>query len=160
MVLLHLMRFHHGSGRELRVAHMDHGMRAGSSADRDWVRGVCRAWEVPCSTRSADPVPGSEAAAREARYAFLRSVQAETGAAAILTAHHADDQAETVLFRILRGTGLRGLRGMGPSRDGIVRPLLGWWRKDLERYAAVQGVPFRRDPTNLALEYRRNRRNH
>ena len=77
-----------------------------------------------------------EEEARRARYAFLERVRVALGARWVLTAHHADDQAETVLFRILRGTGLAGLAGIHQHRDdGVVRPMLPFWKAQLEAYA-------------------------
>src|SRR5690606_7521557 len=88
----------------------------------------------------------------------LRDTAAETGARWILTAHHADDQAETVLFRILRGTGIGGLAGI-PARGagGILRPLLPFWRREIQAYASDVGLRWRRDPTNLSHDPSRNR---
>jgi tRNA(Ile)-lysidine synthase len=159
VVLLHLLRFG-GAGRELRAAHFDHRMRPGSDGDAHWVRGLCRAWQVPCITDAAVSVPRSEAAARDQRYAFLHSAAAATGADTILTAHHADDQAETILFRLARGTGLGGLRGIPARRGSIVRPLLPFARRELEAYALQVGLDWRTDPTNLEHRYARNRIRH
>jgi len=91
------------------------------------------------------------------RYAFLFRVRAEVGARWLFTAHHADDQAETVLFRILRGTGLKGLGGIPRSRrPGIFRPLLPFSRATLEAYARKAGIRFREDPSNRDLSLTRN----
>lgn len=99
----------------------------------------------------------SEAEARRLRYDFLHAVRRSHAPAVLLTAHHADDQAETVLFRILRGTGIDGLSGIPAARDpGIVRPLLPFWRKDLEDYAHRHGLGWRDDPTNRYVGYARN----
>lgn len=105
----------------------------------------------------ADPVPRSEADARRLRYAFLRRAREDLGGGLILTAHHADDQAETVLFRLLRGSGLGGLAGIPARRDpGIVRPLLPFWRWEIEAHARSRGLGYRSDPSNGSLRYRRN----
>lgn len=151
VVLLHLLRFTPGLPEHpLVAAHLDHAMRPGSAADADWVRGMCRAWSVPLRDHRLSASPGDEASARRARYAFLEEVRRAEAAAVVLTAHHADDQAETVLFRVARGTGIRGLRGILPHRrPGVWRPLLEARRQDLARYAASVGVGWRRDPTNL-----------
>jgi len=115
-VLLHLLRFGVPAGivgaDALVAVHVDHGMRTESSSDALWVRGVCRAWGIPFECRVLDPPPTTEASAREARYAILEEVRGRTGCHLVATAHHADDQAETVLFRALRGAGPRGLRGI------------------------------------------------
>lgn len=86
---------------------------------------------------------------RAARYSFLHAVADEEGADRIATAHHADDQAETVLFRILRGTGVRGLAGIPERRGRIVRPLLEFWREELESYLQDAGIAYLTDPSNV-----------
>jgi hypothetical protein len=128
----------------------------GQSPDARWVQGLCPPGTSP-GPRRAEPPPRSEADARHARYLFLEN--AAPSDALILTAHHADDQAETVLFRLARGTGLHGLRGIAPRRGRIVRPSSRSAR-DLEAYAATRRLSFRTDPTNLELRYARNRIRH
>jgi tRNA(Ile)-lysidine synthase len=157
VVLLHLL-VHSTPALRLTAAHLDHGMRAGSEADALWVRGLCTAWGVELvEERAREPLP-SEEAARDARYDFLRRAADAAGATLIATGHHADDQAETVLFRILRGTGPEGLSGMPPlSARGVLRPLLPFWRSELEAYAAEHGLRWRTDPMNLPREHTRNR---
>ena len=156
VVLLHLLHFG-AERRPVVAAHFDHAMRAGSAADAAWVAGLCRAWEVPLVRGRADPPPRSEADARTARYAFLEQAAAQAGAALIATGHHADDQAETVLFRAARGAGLRGLRGILPRRGMVVRPLLPFTRAEIGAYARAAGLRWREDPTNVAGTYARNR---
>lgn len=157
MVLLHLLRFTPDLPRfRLIAAHLDHAMRGGSAGDADWVRGLCRAWDVPCRTRRLPRAPEGEGGARAVRYAFLDEVREAEGAALVLTAHHADDQAETVLFRAARGSGVRGLRGILPRRDpAIWRPLLEATRSELAAYARSRGLGWRSDPTNR-LPFARN----
>jgi tRNA(Ile)-lysidine synthase len=157
-VLLHLLRFPDGAqALDLSVAHFDHAMRPSSVADARWLAGLCRAWGLPLHDGRADPVPRSENAARRARYAFLEDVRARVGAKLVLTAHHADDQAETVLFRVLRGTGLAGLAGLPERREpAIFRPLLDLWREDLEAYARSVGLSWRDDPSNENVGLARN----
>jgi tRNA(Ile)-lysidine synthase len=159
MCLLHLLRFG-VRGFELRAAHFDHAMRRDSAADAAWVRGVCRAWQVPLASARAERAPASENAARELRYHFLHDVFRTVGADVICTAHHADDQAETVLFRLIRGTGLTGLAGIPERRGVLFRPLLSRTRRELESYAAAAGLRWRDDPSNLDLRYARNRIRH
>jgi tRNA(Ile)-lysidine synthase len=162
VVLLHLLRFplRDRIGR-LSAAHLDHRMRPDSPSDDRWVQGLCRAWDTPLARGRADPPPRSEAEAREARYTFLHQIADGVAPDAIVvTAHHADDQAETVLFRLARGTGLRGLRGIAPRRGRIVRPLLPFSRAELEAYARAVGLGWRADPSNLELRYARNRIRH
>jgi tRNA(Ile)-lysidine synthase len=157
--LLHLLRFA-ADDPTLRVsaAHFDHAMRPRSEGDAAWVRGLCRAWDVPLAEGRADAVLRSEEQARDARYAFLRQAQAACGATFLATAHHADDQAETVLFRVLRGTGLPGLAGI-PPRDlsGLVRPLLPFWRAEIRKYARDNGLRWLDDPSNALADRARNR---
>ncbi|CAN5344315.1 tRNA lysidine(34) synthetase TilS [soil metagenome] len=155
VVLLHLLRFH-APALALTVAHFDHAIRAGSRGDARWLRGLCAAWNLPLVSARADRPLRGETAARDARLAFLRDAAGETGARFVVTAHHADDQAETVLFRALRGTGPAGLAGMRATGPGIVRPLLGFWRAELRRYARVAGLRWRTDPSNRELAHARN----
>lgn len=158
VALLHLCRFTPGLPfGALAAAHFDHRMRRDSAADAAWVRGLCRAWDVPLRIGAADTPPRSEAEARAMRYAFLEDV---SDGARILTAHHADDQAETVLLRLIRGTGLRGLAGIRETRGRIARPLLPFRRRELEAYARTVGLTWREDPTNIELRYARNRIRH
>jgi tRNA(Ile)-lysidine synthase len=151
VVLLHLLRFAPDlPDHRLVAAHLDHAMRPCSRGDADWVRGLCRAWGIPLRARRLGDPPADEAGARRARYAFLEEVRAGEGAAAALTAHHADDQAETILHRAARGTGLRGLGGILPHRaPGIWRPLLEATSEELADYAGSAGLAWREDPTNL-----------
>ncbi|HEV2147049.1 MAG TPA: tRNA lysidine(34) synthetase TilS [Longimicrobiaceae bacterium] len=158
VALLHLLRFHApGPGLALHAAHLDHAMRPGSDADARWVAGLCAAWGVPLATERLERAPRSEEEARRARHAFLRRAALDAGDALIATAHHADDQAETVLFRVLRGTGIAGLAGMAPRGDGVLRPLLPFWRDELRAYARAAGLRWREDPTNRTLDPVRNR---
>lgn len=159
MVLLHLLRFAAPpTSAELTVAHLDHAMREGSGGDARWLAGVCAAWGLRLIRRRLEEPPRGEEAARRARYAFLRETARDVGASFVLTAHHADDQAETVLFRALRGTGIAGLRGIPErTRSGLVRPLLPFWREELEAYARAVGLRWRTDPTNRIAGPARNR---
>jgi tRNA(Ile)-lysidine synthase len=157
-VLVHLLRFTSGlPPLRLVLAHLDHRMRPGAERDGPWLAGVARAWDLPLRLAAVVAPPAGEADARRARYAFLREVQRSERARWLLTAHHADDQAETVLFRVLRGTGLSGLGGIPEEgRAGLLRPLLPFRREELEAYARRWKVPAREDPTNLEDRYARN----
>jgi tRNA(Ile)-lysidine synthase len=157
-VLAHFFRFRRALPQlQLILAHFDHRMHAGSAADARWVRGLAAAWELPAVIGEAEGPIRSEAEARTARYAFLAEVRSAKGARWVLTAHHADDQAETVLFRIFRGTGLGGVRGI-PERGagGVLRPLLPFTRAELRAYAEASRIPHRDDPTNRDPRYARN----
>ncbi|CAN5832720.1 tRNA lysidine(34) synthetase TilS [soil metagenome] len=158
MTLLHLLRFRIGDAQlKFVVAHLDHAMRPGSEEDLSWLQGVCRAWSIPLRSERLAEAPASEDKARIARYRFLRRIADEEGSEFILTAHHADDQAETVLFRILRGTGLHGLRGIPErSASGLVRPLLPFWGDEVEEYARANRLTWREDLTNRSFAPSRN----
>jgi tRNA(Ile)-lysidine synthase len=161
MVLLHLFRDCAAElGIEVSAAHFDHGMRPQSADDARFVAGVCSGWNVPFVAERAASIPRSEAEARDARYAFLMRAQQQTGAQRIATAHHADDQVETVLFRLLRGAGLRGLSGIPVRRGVIVRPLLRFRKRELTAYAARHAIAFREDETNVSGRFARNRIRH
>jgi len=150
VVLLHLFRFALAEPHlKLTAAHVDHGMRPGSAGDARWAVNLCEAWGVPLRACRLEPAPTTEAEARARRYEFLEATRRSVGARWVVTAHHADDQAETVLFRVLRGTGVAGLRGIRERRPPRVwRPLLPFTRDELRAHAAAHGLTWRDDPTN------------
>ena len=189
LALLHLLRtLAPGLGLALHAAHLDHGRRgAAGAADAAWVAATCAAWGLPCTVGTAD-VPAfaaahrlsPEDAARRVRYAFLYGAARSLGAGAVAAGHNADDQVETVLLRLLRGTGPRGLAGMRPRRPftpdplavpllagwdfpaageplRLVRPLLATWRAAIEQYCAAHGLEPRQDASNADPAYARNR---
>jgi tRNA(Ile)-lysidine synthase len=164
MVLLHaLVRLVPRLDLRLHVAHIHHGLR-GRSADRDaaFVSAEAVRYGLPISVErlAAETRPAGTSVqvwAREVRYARLEAIRKKTGAAWILTAHTQNDQAETVLLNLLRGTGPRGLAGIPGRRDRILRPLLAVSRREIVTYAAKQRVAFREDPSNRSVAYRRNR---
>ncbi len=163
MTLLHLLRFGRAApSLALHAAHLDHRMRAESAADAAWLGEVCAAWGVAYHLCAAATPVRTEAEGRELRYRFFAEVADGTGTGTvILTGHTADDQAETVLFRIARGSGPRGLGGIHPGRSpSPVRPLLPFRRAEVEAYAAAHGVPHREDPTNRDPRWTRNRLRH
>ncbi len=162
VVLLDLaLRLRERWGWSVSAAHFDHRMREGSGADAEWVRAYCAKLGTPLQVGRAATKARSEAHARELRYTFLLKARDELGAEWLATAHQADDQAETVLFRILRGTGLVGLSGIPARRPpGVVRPLLPFPRTELDSYARLRGLEYRLDPTNLDLSIARNRIRH
>ncbi len=157
-------------GLALHVMHLDHQLREESAADAAWVASLCQRFDVPFTIARPDgdlraAGVGMEEAARDARYAaFIRTAQA-TGSALILVAHTADDQAETVLHHIVRGTGLRGLAGIPETRllcEGVTlwRPLLTAKRSELRDYLASLPQEFRVDQTNDDVKLTRNRLRH
>jgi tRNA(Ile)-lysidine synthase len=153
----------------LTVAHFNHGLRGpAADEDEDFARRTAAALGLDFLTERADikalaAATGKnlEEAAREARYAFLRRDADRVGADKIATGHNLDDQAETVLFRLLRGTGPGGLEGIHPVRDGwIIRPLLECSRPQILGYLAGRNAGFREDASNLDLRFQRNRIRH
>jgi tRNA(Ile)-lysidine synthetase-like protein len=188
VALLHLLRAYAPErALSLHVAHLDHMLRPASADDAAAVAGLAAAWDLPATLAARDVQAfanergrGLEDAARTVRYAFLARVAADIGATAVATAHTADDQAETVLMNVLRGTGLTGLRGMGavsgypvaaadirtledvgPTMAGwpprLVRPLLGVARADIEAWLSAHGLKAREDATNRDRRFLRNR---
>lgn len=142
----------------LTLVHVRHGLRD-DAADRAMVLRHAGWLGLPLVERDVEVVRagrGLEAAARAARYTALRAVAAEVGAAAILVGHTADDQAETVLLRLARGTGIEGLAGMSRGRGDLVRPLLRLRRSDLRRHLLLEGLPSVEDPTNEDPAVRRS----
>lgn len=148
-------------GLVLHAAHFDHRTRPRAAArDAQQVADLAARCGATVRVGRADAAPASEDAARAARYAFLRRAAAAVGATAIATGHTRDDQAETVLLHAVRGSGLAGLAAMRPSRDGIIRPLLGLGRADTAAICAAAGVVPREDPSNRSLRFARNRVRH
>ena len=157
VALLHLFRFALPQSHQLHAAHFDHCSRDDSAADAQWVCGLCRAWGVPLTLGRAEEALGSEESARNARHAFLESVRSRVGAGVVAMAHHADDQAETVFFRMVRGSGKRGLSGMTEYREpGVWRPLLPFWRDEISDYVQKVCLGWREDPTNREQRFARN----
>lgn len=143
-------------GYELVVAHVDHGIRADSAEDLRHVEHLARVYELPFySTELHLGEQASEEAARKARYAFLESVQKDTNADGIITAHHQDDVIETAIINMLRGTHRKGLTSLANS-DARIRPLLAAPKKRLISYARANGLVWREDSTNLDTRYTRN----
>ena len=154
---------------ELTVCHLDHGLRPESPRDAKFVREVCARRGLPCLSARLEVRAFArsshlslEMAARELRYTELRRMAGENGLARVALGHHRDDQAETVLLRILRGTGLEGLAGMAAIReDGLfVRPLLGVGRAEILVYAGDNGLNWVEDATNRETGILRNRVRH
>lgn len=147
----------------LSALHVHHGIR-GAEADRDeaFCRALCRSWEIPLLIEHVDAPRYAErehvsleTAARLLRYEVFSRVQ-EAQRALVATAHNAGDQAETVLFRIARGTGLTGLAGIPPMREGVIRPLLSVTPEDVRGALAEQGISHVEDSTNADVAYTRN----
>jgi tRNA(Ile)-lysidine synthase len=145
--LLHASRERHGL--ELVVAHFDHGIAGASAHVAAGVAVLAAGYGLAFeSARTELGADATETAARAARYAWLESTRLRLGAGIILTAHHADDQVETVLMRALVGSGTAGLAGMASKRGSLVRPLLPFRREQLLRYVRARALPVWDDPAN------------
>jgi tRNA(Ile)-lysidine synthase len=181
-----LRRLAPGKGVRLTVAHLNHGLRPEAQQEAHFVQALCARWGVPCHCGSDDVRAMAserqvslETAARQARYTFLASLARRLGIPTIAVGHHADDQAETVLLHLLRGTGLLGLGGMRPlsrlddelEEPGakrapgdeplrLIRPLLGVSRSELEAWARARGIEAMEDGSNADTVFIRNRIRH
>lgn len=169
----------------LHVAHLDHMIRGEeAAAEAQFVAGIAHRWAIPATIEAVDVAGMAQAnhtnlhaAARAARYRFLARVARAVNAQAVAVAHHANDQAETVLMHLLRGAGAAGLRGMQPvtpweewahaeetKAEGggaaLIRPLLTVTREAIERYCAAHGLQPRYDPSNQDPRHTRNRIRH
>ena len=155
----------------LTVLHFDHGLRKESAQDLKFVKGLARRRRLPfysARRKKVEPLLkknlSPEEAAREARYLFFKTIAKKTGVRKIALGHHRDDQAETVLMRLIQGTGLRGLQGMRPvmKKDGLilVRPLMEVGRAELREFLKGRSISFRKDPTNRSPRFLRNRIRH
>ena len=177
MVLLEAFAVAHAGGRvggRGYLLHVEHGLRADGATDLAFVQSEATRRGLVCVftrvdvRRSAERQGGNiEDLARTARYRFFANAAQALGLAAILTAHHKDDQIETIAFRLERGAGLRGLSGIEASRplDGapearLVRPLLEIGRREIETWARQEGLEWRVDPTNADVGFRRNALRH
>ena len=146
-------------GITVEAAHFDHNLRGEESQrDAEFVRNFCDFHDITLHFGSKAVVPGPkglEAAARDARYAFLRSLPG-----IIATAHTADDNAETMLLHLLRGSGLRGLGGITPRSDRLIRPMLDVTRSEVEAFLAENYIRHVEDSSNHGDEFLRNRLRH
>ena len=164
-LLYHLAHWCEEHNVRLLAAHVNHGIRGDDAArDEAFCRETCETLGIPLAVRREN-VPelarqtgrGLEETAREVRYTFFDELSAQHGGALIATAHNADDQLETVLFHLLRGSGLRGLCGIDPLRDGrFLRPLIADSGADIRRWCADNRIPYVTDATNADTDYTRN----
>ena len=164
--MLELKQRHGGPG-QLHAAHLNHGLRqAEADHDQRWVAELClslgvQLWSGRTEITEPDAREGWEAAARSARYEFLTRTAEQIGARFVVTAHTADDQAETVLHRVLRGTGIEGLAGIPFSRPlspsvTLIRPMLGVTRAEVVGYLDERTQSFRTDSSNASSRFTRN----
>lgn len=146
----------------LNVNHLIRGKE--SDEDSDYVKRVCEAANIKCFYREYDVLKlakelkmGTEECGRKLRYEFFSEIANELGGAKIATAHNLNDNAETVLFRLIRGSSLEGLSGISYKRDNIIRPLLDVERSEIEKYLHENNIKWRTDSSNLSDEYSRNK---
>lgn len=155
-------------GIELEAVHVHHGIR-GAEADRDcaYAKKLSERLLVPFACEYVDAISYSkdhnmsvEEAGRHLRYEIFEEKRAGSGAARIAVAHHSGDQAETILYHLFRGSGLKGLGGIRPVRGAVIRPLLCVSRKEILAYLEEKGICYCEDSTNAETNYRRNRLRH
>ncbi len=164
LYILHAIR--HELGLRLHIAHYNHRLRKSSDADQKFVEQLAKNLDIPCTSASWNrsnrkPKGSLEEKAREQRIIFFLRVAKQKKADSIALAHTEDDLAETVLMRILRGTGLQGLRGILPKRKFesiyFIRPLLRLQRSIIISYLRKNNIAFRVDPTNKQTKFTRNK---
>jgi tRNA(Ile)-lysidine synthase len=171
MVMLHVFsRLREQMNLRLSIIHVNHQLRGEESmGDEKFVKEMSDFYSIPFYCERIDVMSyahefglSKQHAARHLRYECFERIRGQADADAVSTAHHADDNAETVLLNIMRGTGIHGLAGIPPKREPgcIIRPLLFATRKEIEAYAAEQGVKYRNDSSNRSLAYRRNELRH
>lgn len=170
IVLLHILNcLQEELNISLHVAHLNHMFRGEEAKEEaDFVKEVCYKWGIPCTIAERNVAAfglerglTDEVAARIVRYQFFNEVLEKTEGHKIALAHHADDQAETILLNLLRGAGLKGLAGIAPMRENLyIRPMLHVRRKEIEQYCLEHDLSFRVDSSNLKTIYRRNKVRH
>ncbi len=163
LVMLDRLRGHFGIN--LYASYIDHGLRPGETpGEIDFCEKLCLSLNVPFSVKSIDVKSyvkahglNKQEAARELRYKALNEAALKAGAAKIALGHTADDQAETVIMRLLGGAGTLGLSGIPPVRKNIIRPIIGIERKEIERFLDAEQIGFLIDSSNLEDKYMRNK---
>lgn len=147
---------------QISAATVDHGFRLASADEARMVAGYCAREHIAHQTlRPAAPITGSlQAAARQERYRLLEQWRRDSGLDFIITAHHADDQLETLLMRLNRSSGVAGLSGIRRRNGAIIRPLLDWRRRELLDVALDEDIPFIDDPSNADQRFDRARLRH
>jgi len=148
----------------LAIAHLDHGLRGESREDARFVRRMAKDLGLVCYFKRADVADfckrkkfSPEEGAREVRYAFLEKAAKKARASKIALGHTMDDQAETVLMRLVRGSGPKGLEGIPPVRGKIIRPLIGVRRNEISKFLGQNKLSYLTDPTNRDPRFLRNR---
>ncbi len=152
-------------GYSLSAVHCEHGIRGEESLeDMRFVQAICAAWEIPlrvfredCPLRASREKESLETAARNFRYGSFSALLEEGAADFIATAHHLGDEAETVLFRMARGSALAGASAIKPKNGGYIRPFLDWSKGEILAYIQANGLTFREDFTNAQTDATRNK---
>lgn len=152
----------HKLGVNLCVAHINHGLRENANLDEKFVLGICNELEIPCYVKKVnlkEELNGMtvEEAGRKVRYDFFFEILQKEGCNKIATAHNSNDNAETVLMNIIRGTGTSGLKGIEAKRDKIIRPLIECTRNEIEEYCKLNDLNPRHDESNDETVYTRNK---
>jgi tRNA(Ile)-lysidine synthase len=163
MALLHVLaKLRKKLGHSLVAHGVDHGLRAEGRRELDLAEGLAQQLGVPWSRTLANVAPGGnlQARARAARLEALRAAARDAGASCIATGHHADDRAETVLLRLLRGASPAGLAVLPPRRGDLIRPFIRVRRSAIEAHIARHDLPFSADPSNLDPRFLRSRVRH
>lgn len=168
MALLHILRdLSQESGFNIVAAHINHKLRPQAEQEQQFVEESCRYLQIACYSKTIDVrelarqnKTSLEDAGRQARYAFFNELLQQLQADAIATAHHQDDQAETVLLHLLRGTGIQGLRGIMPRNRDLIRPLLQQSKQNLLAYLQENQISFCLDQSNQDQTFLRNRIRH
>jgi len=166
-LFLLLLSLREEMGFELEAVHVNHCMRDSAKRDEDFVRTLCKDTKILLHVFSVD-VPllvkeqglSPEEAARNARYDCFVRAMGTTGASKVAVAHHRADQAETMLFHLIRGSGIDGMSGMKAVRGQVIRPILCLNKIQIESYLAEQGQAFVTDETNTSTDYSRNKLRH
>lgn len=163
-ILWRYVREEPSRGISLVITHVHHGVRKESDNEVLLVQDMAAKWEIPCLVHRFDAKgyaktmgQSFQEAAREWRYSRWQEDMLKEGCTLLATAHHLGDQAETILYRLLRGSGSAGLAGIYPSKDSIIRPLLRFGKADILDYCAREALPYALDRSNEEPVYIRNR---
>jgi len=166
-LLFVLMKLRESLGIEICVVHVNHGVRQDAVEDAAYVEEICRQYQLPfmleeisVAELAANLSVTQEEAGRIARYRAFEKACELYQCNKIAVAHNSNDRAETMLFHLFRGTGLKGMAGILPVRDNVVRPLLCLERGEIEEYLKQRGILYKQDSTNLEDDYTRNRIRH
>ena len=166
MVLLHFLytAYKQNKIKSLHAFHMNHSLRDVADSEEDFVRNYCEVRKIPFTSVKEDVSLyaksdriSEETAGRKLRYEHLGRLKRELGYDYIATAHHADDNAETILMRLIRGTGIKGMGGIHPKENDLIRPLLFMTKDEIYAVAEEENIPYVTDMSNFENDYFRNR---